>query len=87
MKVMHIPFLVVLVSVVLLIIFFGAWAVTSDQNRLLSFGIAGAGASFDAGAYNPSQITRQGDTGAPGKSQSKADTWWGTALIRACPLH
>ena len=83
----------------LLLIFFGAWAVSAgsagDAAGLLSGATAGftgdallpasgaAGGGFDGGVdadMAPRLAT------APGGDRP-ADTWWGQALLAACPLH
>jgi hypothetical protein len=80
-------FLAVVTATVLLIIFFGAWAVSADvegQDRELSFGFANGGASTDASALSTAQNSpTPGEAGAG----STGDTWWGKAFLTACPLH
>jgi hypothetical protein len=80
-------FSVVLTVVIALIIFFGAWAVSADVGqRTLAFGLPGttptlSGANLQETDSGPYQIARLGDHEAAG------DTWWGSAFLRACPLH
>ncbi|MAQ54714.1 MAG: hypothetical protein CL719_07625 [Chloroflexi bacterium] len=80
-------FSVVLAVVIALIIFFGAWAVSADVGqRTLAFGLPGttptlSGANLQETNSGPYQIARLGDHEAAG------DTWWGSAFLRACPLH
>ena len=86
-----VTFLAVLIITVLLTIFFGAWAVSTDVNPQvggLSFAVAGS--DPDNGGSNvepPSEagVSASSDEG----SGSTADTWWGNALrrMKACPLH
>ena len=78
---------------VLLIIFFGAWAVSASDNGgvegLLSGATAGFTGSVAAGNPNantdpdtaPRLATARDANGGP------AATWWGKALLGACPLH
>lgn len=80
-------FSLVLVFVLALIIFFGAWAVSADvgNQRTLAFGIPGTTATLsgstvtaDSGALQADQI---------GGPDNAGDTWWGNAFLSACPLH
>ena len=82
-------FLAVLVLVLALIIFFGAWAVSADvdNQRTLAFGLPGttpalSGANLQKSNSAPYRIARLDDQGA-----AASDTWWGQAFLRACPLH
>ncbi len=80
-------FSIVLAVVIALIIFFGAWAVSADVGqRTLAFGLPGttptlSGANVQGHNSGPYQVARLDDHG------SAADTWWGNAFLRACPLH
>ena len=90
MKGIPIMFLVVLLATVMLTIFLGAWAVSADrdeQARQLSFGVAGSGSNRGVRPLDASQTTSQRDSSDQERARSKADTWWGNALIKACPLH
>jgi len=77
----------VLVAVLALIIFFGAWAVSADTGtRTLAFGLPGTTPTLNGNDpqdqdTGPFQVTRLGDQG------TASDTWWGGAFLRACPLH
>jgi hypothetical protein len=85
-----IPFLVVLVTMVLFVIFFGAWAVSADarsRENSLSFAIVSSGTSLGVGPYSPSQEVSSEGPGYQESDKSKADTWWGKSLIKACPVH
>ena len=84
-------FLVAVVAVVALLIFFGAWAVSVDaesRDRAIAIALPG-------GAVNFSAIAEQKTEEAPfdpnayfgGGDQTASDTWWGNALLKACPLH
>ncbi len=76
---------------VVLIIFFGAWAVASDaEGRELTFGLTGStmqdsdtvesqGGEQARAAFGVAPI---GET-----SDAAADTWWGQGFLKACPLH
>ncbi len=85
-----VPFIfsAVLVVVLALIIFFGAWAVSADVGgqRTLAFGLPGTVPALDGSNLRnenagPYQVARlDGDEAA-------RDTWWGNAFLRACPLH
>jgi len=81
-------FSLVLVIVLALIIFFGAWAVSADvgNQRTLAFGLPGTTATVSSSNTDnqdtgPFQVARLDDQGTAG------DTWWGGAFLRACPLH
>ena len=84
-------FVVVTTVTVVLIIFFGAWAVASDaEGRQLTFGVAGStlrdsGSTASEGggqARAAFGVAPIGET-----SESAADTWWGQGFLKACPLH
>ncbi len=84
-------FVVVVITTAVLIIFFGAWAVSaSEEGRELNFGFAGT--TLD----DSSQKTTEG--GQPGAaafgsapigetSEGVAGSWWGQGFLKACPLH
>ncbi len=85
-------FLIVLVLMIVLTIFFGAWAVSMDanaQNGEFAFGAAvGAGTGpSSAGSGGPPKENANGSPVNQEDNQSSADTWWGGALLKACPLH
>ena len=80
-------FFVVVVAVICLIIFFGAWAVSAgadDRGGSLSFGFAGGGASLEPRVLNNSQGA---GVGALDQGEGSSDSWWGKAFSKACPLH
>ncbi|MCH8062035.1 MAG: hypothetical protein IH861_05990 [Chloroflexi bacterium] len=83
-----VSFMIVVSMVVALFIFFGAWAVTVDaanNERELSFAI-GSNVSLGVNPLPAQPNTRTAVTkGEAG--QSAADTWWGSSLLLACPLH
>lgn len=92
-----------MVAAVLLIIFFGAWAVSdgsraADAETLLTGATAGFSGTTLAPPQSPSSYPAAGaanaDTAprlatAPDGSgaANPADTWWGKAFLAACPLH
>ena len=85
-------FLIVLVFMIALTIFFGAWAVSVDANSRngeFAFGAAvGAGTGpSSAGSGGTPKETANGAPVNQEDSPSSADTWWGGALLKACPLH
>ena len=76
-------------GLIALFIFFGAWAVSADaadHDRELSFALGNSAASF---GVNPlaSEIVDEGTTKTTTDDASSADTWWGSTLLIACPLH
>lgn len=88
---MPVSFLVAVVAVIALLIFFGAWAVSVDaesRDRALALALPGGTPGFGA-------IPEKKAEDAPfdpnayfgGSDQTAADTWWGNALLKACPLH
>ena len=88
---------------VLLIIFFGAWAVSASGDAGVSTLLSGATAGFSGDPLMASDATKtpsddtgdsltSGDTAprlasAATGSRAAADTWWGKAFLTACPLH
>ena len=87
-----------LVVALLLIIFFGAWAVTASSESDLTNVLSGAAAGFSgsvspqsaqpvtaSSASDPNNVPRLASGGAAG--DTVADTWWGKAFLGACPLH
>ena len=84
-KGMPITFVVILMMTVMLTIFFGAWAASADsqaQERSFSFAI---GASEPAsGGAGPSQ---GGSLDGAATSETAEESWWGSAFLKACPLH
>ena len=86
---MPLIFGIVVAGVAMLVIFFGAWAVSVDassQDRQLSFGMAdlGAGSGAEASAPSPGAGPASVEFEQAGTS---ADTWWGGTLLLACPFH
>lgn len=82
---------------VLLIIFFGAWAVSASDNGGVTDLLSGATAGFtgSVAAGNPNANTDADADTAPRLATARngdgnrgpAATWWGKALLGACPLH
>jgi hypothetical protein len=69
-------FLVVVTATVVLIIFFGAWAVSAEsEGRSLNFGLTGT-------TLEDFGVAPIGET-----SEGVADSWWGKGFLKACPLH
>ena len=81
-------FFVVIVLTVALIIFFGAWAVSADveDQRSLAFGLPGTTPTLSGQDLNsndnPYRVSQIGET-----RDSLSETWWGSAFLKACPLH
>ncbi len=85
-------FLIVLVLMVLLTIFFGAWAVSVDaETRTGSFAFGAAGTGPGAAPVGPEgtskETTANGVPSDQEDGQDAADKWWGNALLKACPFH
>ena len=87
-----------LVVALLLIIFFGAWAVSASSEADLARVLSGAASGFSgaaspqsgqpvaaSAASDPNYVPRLA-TAQSGGNQA-ADSWWGKALLGACPLH
>ena len=83
-----VSFVIVISMLIALFVFFGAWAVTVDaanNERELSFAI---GNSVSLGVNPlPAQPNPQATETKREGGQSAADTWWGSSLLLACPLH
>ena len=80
---------------ILLIIFFGAWAVAASSEGDFSGVLVGATAGFSGSmsAQSNPQVSAANLNNAPrlatmpGSAETPADKWWGKALLGACPLH
>lgn len=79
---------------IVLMIFFGAWAVSvsdrSDFGNILAGATSGFSGSISAetagsAAAGSDSVPRLAT--APDGSPAASDTWWGKALLGACPLH
>ena len=75
------PFLASVVALVLLTIFFGAWAVSAESANSRIYNLA---ASANGSVIGPPSET---SAGLPSEKSTTADSWWGGALLKACPLH
>ena len=85
-----VSFLVVLAVTLSLVIFFGAWAVSADvdeRDRVFAFAVPGGAANFPEFAGDTARELGPTEPGEPTEGQSYADTWWGSSLLKACPLH
>ncbi len=81
---------------VLLVIFFGAWAVSASSGPGAG-GVDGvlttATSGFTGGYAQPSVPTASNPNFNPdaaprlASANTAADTWWGKAFLTACPLH
>ena len=86
-----VSFMVAVVVVVALMIFFGAWAVSVDadsRDRALALALPGGAVDFSSIAEKKAEdVPFDPNAYFGGSDQTAADTWWGTALLKACPLH
>ncbi|NQW24377.1 MAG: hypothetical protein HQ475_13150 [SAR202 cluster bacterium] len=75
-------------AVIALIIFLGAWAVSADVGgqRTLAFGLPGTTPTLTGENLQGDSAGQFGANNADNQS-AVADTWWGQALLTACPLH
>ena len=82
----------------LLIIFFGAWAVSAGSADNAAGLLSGATAGFTGEGLMPASGAAPGSGGGGDADMAPrlatvaggdrpADTWWGQALLAACPLH
>ena len=86
-----------MVVAVLLVIFFGAWAVSASSEADLAGIMSGATSGFSGGASpqyvqsNPGVAAADSDTvprlASANSGGGAVDTWWGKAFLVACPLH
>ena len=72
-------FFVVVASVIFLIIFFGAWAVSADASE--------GGRSFSFGFVSGNTTSATAPNSADGDHTNAEDSWWGGAFLKACPFH
>ena len=87
-----------MVVCLLLIIFFGAWAVSAGGGTDLDVLVSGAASGF-SGSISPQSVASEGSAApadgdtvprlatAAASSGGAAETWWGKAFLVACPLH
>ena len=73
------PFLIAVVAVVFIIIFFGAWAVSTDADGR-AFSLA-----YGSGATAPSSQAISGT--AASAAEDGENSWWESAVLKACPFH
>ena len=90
MKGIPLSFIIVVVSTIILTIFFGAWAVSADadaRDRSLAFAITGAGPALDAPDSSSGSEAKLRGADAQEDGASNADSWWGKSFLKACPFH
>ncbi len=84
-------FIVVVSATIFLIIFFGAWAASTDaseRDRSLAFGFANSGTNLDAASQQSSKLASGVAANLDdGSGEGAGDSWWQKAFIKACPLH
>ena len=86
-----------MVASIMLLIFFGAWAVSASSEADVSGVLAGATAGFAGNvSTQPVPAAANASAGASdgvprlasaASGSAPSDTWWGKALLGACPLH
>ena len=82
-----------MVVTIMLIIFFGAWAVAASGDAgfasLANSATSGfAGGAYQSGSYQSGSVPADPDSVPRLASATPAsETWWGKALLGACPLH
>lgn len=79
-----------MVVTIMLIIFFGAWAVASGGDADLTSLANSAASGFAGSSYQPGSVPGAVDSDTVPRLASAtpaSDTWWGKALLGACPLH
>ena len=84
-------FVIVVTMTVVLIIFFGAWAVSaSEEGRELNFGFAGAAVEDPSLTSSEGGPQGQAAFGAAPIGETEggvSESWWGQGFLKACPLH
>ena len=79
-----------MVVTIMLIIFFGAWAVAASGDADLSSITNSAASGFAGSPYQPGAVPGavESDT-VPRLASATAvsETWWGKSFLVACPLH
>ncbi len=78
-----------MVVTIMLIIFFGAWAVAASDGSDFSSLADTATAGFAGTSYQSASVTAAEPDTAPrlASASPASETWWGKALLGACPLH
>ena len=83
-------FTTILAVVAMVVIFFGAWAVSADTgNSKMYVAVVRGEASilFDDFAYIEPELIETLPENNLARNNARGDTWWGEFLILACPLH
>ena len=88
-----------MVVTLLLIVFFGAWAVAASTEAGIGSVLTTATSGFTSGygqtaptsgTVDPNAVPRLATAATPGggaAGTTASDTWWGKAFLTACPLH
>lgn len=86
-----------MLATVMLLIFFGAWAVSASSDTDVAGVLSGATAGFAGNVPTQSVPTAAGASAGASDNVPRlasaangsipADKWWGKALLGACPLH
>ena len=79
-----------MVVTVMLIIFFGAWAVAASGDAGVSSFASTATAGFSGAPYQPESVPGAVDSDSVPRLASAdpvSETWWGKTFLVACPLH
>ncbi len=79
-----------MVVTIMLIIFFGAWAVASAGDADLSSITNSATSGFAGAPYQPGAAPRAAESDTVPRLASAtpvSETWWGRSFLVACPLH
>ena len=78
-----------MVVTILLIIFFGAWAVAASSEADVGNALQGAITGFSGTAPQPAASVVSDPDAVPRLASANvaAETWWGKAFLVACPLH
>lgn len=86
-----------MLATVMLLIFFGAWAVSASSEADVAGVLSSATSGFAGGVstqYAPTTATASAGASdnvprlaSAAAGSAPADTWWGKALLGACPLH
>ncbi|MXZ92249.1 MAG: hypothetical protein F4W95_01440 [Chloroflexi bacterium] len=82
-----------MLATIMLLIFFGAWAVSASSDTDVAGVLSGATVGFAGNVSTPYTPTTAGASdnvprlASAANGSAPADTWWGKALLGACPLH
>ena len=91
MKGIPLTFIVVLVATIILTIFLGAWAVSADveaRDGSFYFPLTAGGTSLSSASTEQARGPAGAADRAIGEEDAtNADTWWGSFVLKACPLH